>query len=171
MKVKLMLATVLSMSLMLGSCGKKDDAKPKQDTTNQNPADNDNPEQAKGMAAKIDGEAWSATEMHLTLSNGTFTLTGMGASETVLTLNANNVNQTGTYGQVQGTSGSYIAGYGADGKIWSSTMGGMASLTISKLDLANKKASGTFIINASPVNNATDVKNITEGAFTNVAIE
>lgn len=117
---------------------------------------------------KIDGTQFNADEVIATRGNGLITVTGFrGANDEYVSLVVYNLNQ-GTYGEED-----LLLAYSPDGgedNVYSTlTLGGgqtNATVTISKVDTANKTISGTFSFTG--YNEANSSKTFTEGEFKDV---
>lgn len=123
------------------------------------------------MTAKVNGTDWSAVTRATTLQSGNFVISGTG------TINGNNVMAitvfgatTGTYNldplttQVQFTA-NYTPVVGNTDSIYQAYQG---TVSITNVDAANKKVSGTFSFKARLQDMVTEI-DVTEGKFENLS--
>lgn len=154
---KLLLISLIALVVI--SC-KKDDDDP----------DNNFINPSASMSAKINGTSWSAITRVTTLQSNTFIITGTGS------INGNNVmaitilgSTTGTYvldpmnAQTQFTANFTPVVSNTD-SIYQAYQG---TVTLTSVDVANKKVSGTYSFKARLQDMVTEI-DVTEGKFENL---
>lgn len=167
MKVKLLVAALMAMSVSVSSCSKDDDEK-KPSAKNQNTLGADTK-----FRATINGASWT--------SESSGAAYGEVDEVTIISVFSQNANGgmyivvpdaegTFTTSSFEQLNGSVIEGQLSNAKGWHSNPEGTATVTITKLDRTNKKISGTFSFTAKPLGNATGDKTVTNGTFTDVTI-
>lgn len=119
------------------------------------------------MKCKINGTQWTAVTRLTTKQGNSFTINGTGSlgndvlNIVVLGTTPGTYNLTITPVLVQ-MSATFANGTNAD-SLYTANEG---TVTISSVDTTNKKISGSFSFKAKNI--ASNLKNITEGAFTNL---
>jgi polyisoprenoid-binding protein YceI len=150
---------ILSLAIVFIQCKKDDDS----------PTNLINP--TASMTAKVNGASWSAVTRATTLQSGNFVISGTGS------LNGNNVMAITVFGATAGTynldpltsqvqfTANYSTVVGNTDSIYQAYQG---VVTISNVDAANKKVSGTFSFKARLQDMVTEV-DVTEGSFSNLS--
>ena len=168
MKSKILFAGLFALTFSFTSCDKKDD-NPTPDPTTQQPTNN-NPQTATGMSSKVDNTDRTAIVPVASLQGGNFSLAGSNLMGQAIGLNTSsgNITQPGTYAAM-GLYTEFTQGT-TSGPMW---MGPMATVVITKLDMTNKKVSGTFTFSAmaAPGTGATGTKNVTSGVFNEITFQ
>ncbi len=178
-KIKLLLSLLLVVALVSTGCKKQEE-----NPVSGNTGGGNTQTGAGTMSCKIDGENWEATQVPGSPYPAAYAVYGSqggtaylgiigtqlsGNTASTVSINLYNVQGTGDYDLgVIGTkygiaSIGYSGGQGFSTGIGSSAIG---KVTITKLDLTNKIASGTFNFTAvGMTGGATGTKNVTEGKF------
>lgn len=169
MKFNTLLAGLFSAALLFSGCSKDDD-KPTPDPAVQQPG-NTNPQNSSGMSSKVNNVDWTALAPMASFQSSNLILAGsniLGQAISVSTTSGT-VTQAGTYAAT-GTYIEIVQG-STSGPMWMAPVGG--SITITKLDLAAKKVSGTFTFSAQavPGTGATGTKTITSGVFNELSFQ
>jgi hypothetical protein len=166
MKTFFMLFVILSLFTSF-SC-KKDDL-PKATQTGANI-----------IAAKVNGEVWKQAACWSCIGGGTglsvnyddrnfFGVSAQQKNENkniVITLVVSNLKSTGTYTlSSKGKSQGYLSSYANKTMNYATSDKNTGTVTITKLDLANKIVSGTFEFTAEDENNAANTIRVTDGRF------
>ncbi|MGV3541042.1 MAG: DUF6252 family protein [Rufibacter sp.] len=157
MKTWKLYATAFLLSLSFASC-----------------SDDEEDEAAPGtLTAKVDNTTWKAdltsalySEQDKVISVGGYTAQGKSVSVSIM-----GITGTGSYtstSPIHVVIGTYTEGEGE--KIWTSEDPGDVLVTITKLDKAAKRVSGTFEF-VAVADDQSSTKTITEGKFENVLIE
>jgi len=163
-KVKILFVLPLLSILLAASC-KKDDL-PKATQTGANM-----------MAAKVDGKAWQTKACTSCIGGGTalsvnyddrifFGISGQNRDQNiVITLVIKSLKSTGVY-ELTTQTNNYVQFYNSKDIIkYYTSNTNKGTITITKLDLANKIISGTFDFTAEDENNPANTIKVTDGRF------
>ena len=128
---------------------------------------NPNPNQAgKSMSARIDGAAWTAATVNVSISSLGITIVGSNASGRGIGIAASRSLGTGT--QTFGTNPAALGTFNIGTQSWSATgqPGGGSSGSVTLTTLTANHAVGTFAFTATPfVGGGTGTHVITAGVF------
>lgn len=147
-------AMALLASLLLTACGGDDDSTGPSGNTPSNGS----------FSARIEGSAWSATQIIASVQTGAVTvLSGGNAQHSVGFAFIDNGTGTYTVGAGSPTNGSYIEA--TTGRMWvANTVGGSGSVTVTTRTA--DRIAGTFSFVFAPSDpGTTGTKTVTNGAF------
>lgn len=130
--------------------------------------DDDGSQPDGSMTAKVDGDAWSASQVTSLIQNGYTNITGIAADGTTITMTLTGQTE-GTYELLQTSTNVGVYNTGPTTPSFASNQGNdvTASVTVTDINTSDSTISGTFKFIAYRLIDNTQLV-ITEGKFTNV---